>query len=180
VEAALKSRGRPRARLQVSGVTIEQRGCEPAFFEPLSLPVSSGQPLSLVTVTDGKRRVSMQVANLRAPYAVIATPPAAAPGQHVTLLVTPANDPPVRSREGLEVSFYRGGRRVAAIGSQQLGLQERRVSFALPALPAGPIQIALQYRRDALAVPACQGARHCEATRVGAPQEVLFTVLKRP
>jgi hypothetical protein len=177
VQLALKSQGRPRAPLRVSGASIEQGGCDPAMFEIVALPVSSGEAVSVVTVADGKRRVRMEIANLRAPYVVTAIPSMAAPGQRVSLFVSAPGDPPLRHQEDLEVSLYQGGRRAAVVSRPQLEVRERQVSFTLPALAAGTIEMALQYRGDELAVSGCQGARRCEAVRVGAPREVAFTVL---
>ena len=171
VALAVKSRGHPLGPLRVSGIELPQQGCAPAYLLGPRMP-HRAEP-SRLGVTHGGRRIEVEVAALRAEHALVGSGPARS-GARLTLSVTPAAGPPLVCPPGTEVSVYQGDRRVAAV--RALRFEGRKVSFTLPELAPGRVQIVLQCSGGGLEVSRCAGATTCEATYGAAPDGVTLEV----
>ena len=164
VPLTMRSPGALTSSLQVSGVAFSIPNCGAAWFMADGLQARPDGEATVVRVQDGSRVFELRAANLRALIRAEPHPGEVASDARLTLFVLPADDPPLRTGSA-SVGVYRGKERVTYLKDKDIAVQNRSISFTIPALSAGPYHLDVSVAEEPVRASSCRGARECEIVR---------------
>jgi hypothetical protein len=164
VPLTMHSPGAPSPPFKISGATFSIPSCGVAWFTANGVQPRHEGEVTVVRVQDGSRVFELRAANLRALVRAEPHAPEVASGARLTLHILPANDPPLRPGSA-RVEIYRDKERVEVLKDKDIAIQNRSVSFAIPALLSGPYHLSISLAEEPVRASSCLGARQCEIIR---------------
>ena len=169
----LARQGHPYGPTSISGVSFQLSNCAPAVFtldDAIPLPTDEA---AVVTLDQGGSHAEMRVATFFQPRRLeLAGGARLRAGVRVSARWLPTSDE-WSGYDASTVVEIRRDRRIEARIEKRQGLRagDGRFDFVIPALPAGPAELAINlgYLRASPAIESCRGVHRCYADRAGVP-----------